>query len=64
MFSLLNLQVPLYEVNPSAIHSLMNVVGNFSSNMGMPVFNPQSVNGYAGYYSSRIMIKTGLPLHL
>jgi hypothetical protein len=38
--------------------------GNFSSNMGMPVFNPQSVNGYAGYYSSRIMIKTGLPLHL
>lgn len=52
MFSLLNLQVPLYEVNPSAIHSLMGVVGNFSSNMGMPVFNPQSVNGYAGYYSS------------
>jgi len=52
MFSLLNLQIPLYNTNPSAIHSLMNVVNNYSSNMGMPVFNPQSVNGYAGYYSS------------
>jgi hypothetical protein len=30
----------------------MNVVGNFSTNMGMPIFSPQSVNGYAGYSSS------------
>ncbi len=52
MFSLLNLQLPAYTANPSAIHSLMGVVANYSSNMGMPVFSPQSVNGYAAYSSS------------
>ncbi|WP_294213361.1 DUF1800 family protein [uncultured Chryseobacterium sp.] len=52
MFSLLNLQVPLYTVNPSAIHSLMNVVNTYASNAGMPLFRPQSVNGYSGYSSS------------
>jgi len=52
LFSLLNLQLPAYTANPSAIHSLMGVVSNYSSNMGMPVFSPQSVNGYAAYSSS------------
>ncbi|WP_100076571.1 DUF1800 family protein [Chryseobacterium camelliae] len=52
MFSLLNLQIPLYTANPSAIHSLMGVVTNYASNAGMPVFRPQSVNGYSGYSSS------------
>ncbi len=52
MFSLLNLQLPAYTANPSAIHSLMGVVANYSFNMGMPVFSPQSVNGYAAYSSS------------
>lgn len=52
LFSLLNLQLPSYTANPSAIHSLMGVVSNYSSNMGMPVFSPQSVNGYAAYSSS------------
>ncbi|KQS94341.1 DUF1800 family protein [Chryseobacterium sp. Leaf394] len=52
MFSFLNLQLPLYTVNPSAIHSLMNVVYTYSNNAGMPIFRPQSVNGYSGYSSS------------
>lgn len=52
MFSLLNLQMPLYTANPSAIHSLMNVVYTYSNNSGMPIFRPQSVNGYSGYSSS------------
>ncbi|MBD8083719.1 DUF1800 family protein [Chryseobacterium caseinilyticum] len=52
MFSLLNLSLPLYTVNPSAIHSLMNVVYTYSNNAGMPIFRPQSVNGYSGYSSS------------
>lgn len=52
MFSILQLQMPSYTANPSAIHSLMNVVNTYSTNMGMPVFRPQSVNGYSGYSSS------------
>lgn len=52
MFSLLNLSLPLYTANPSAIHSLMNVVYTYSNNAGMPIFRPQSVNGYPGYSSS------------
>lgn len=52
MFSLLNLQMPLYTANASAIHSLMNVVAVYSSNAGMPIFRPLSVNGYPGYSSS------------
>lgn len=52
MFSLLNLQMPSYSANPSAIHSMMNVVNTYSTNAGMPIFSPQSVNGYSGYSSS------------
>lgn len=52
LFSLLQLQMPAYTANPSAIHSLMGVVNTYSTNMGMPIFRPQSVNGYSGYSSS------------
>ena len=52
MFSLLNLQMPSYSANPSAIHSMMNVVNTYSTSAGMPIFRPQSVNGYSGYSSS------------
>ena len=52
MFSLLNLQMPSYSANPFAIHSMMNVVNTYSTNAGMPIFSPQSVNGYSGYSSS------------
>lgn len=52
MFSLLHLQTPLYEVNPSSMHSFLSVVFSYSYNSGLPVFRPQSVNGYAGYSSS------------
>ncbi|KQR93879.1 hypothetical protein ASG01_08450 [Chryseobacterium sp. Leaf180] len=52
MFSILQLQMPPYATNPSAIHSLMNVVNTYSTNMGLPIFRPQSVNGYSGYSSS------------
>ena len=44
--------MPLYTSNASAIHSLMNVVAVYSSNAGMPIFRPLSVNGYPGYSSS------------
>ncbi|MFC6267337.1 DUF1800 family protein [Frigoriflavimonas asaccharolytica] len=53
MMSLLELQIPLYEANVSAIHSLMKTrVYNNSFNCGFPIFTPQTVNGYAGYSSS------------
>lgn len=53
MMSLLNLQIPLYQSNVTAIHSLMRSrIFNNCSNSGFPFFTPQSVNGYAGYSSS------------
>jgi uncharacterized protein (DUF1800 family) len=53
MFSLLGLQTPVYSANPSSLHSFLNnVVFVYSYNSGLPIFRPQSVNGYAGYSSS------------
>ena len=52
LFSLLNLTTPTYLANPSSIHSFMSIFSSYSQNAGMPVFRPQSVNGYAGYSSS------------
>ncbi len=52
MFSLLNLTTPTYSANPSSMHSFMSIFASYSQNAGMPVFRPQSVNGYAGYSSS------------
>ena len=53
MFSLLGLQTPNYSANPSSVHSFLNnVVYVYSYNSGLPIFRPQSVNGYAGYSSS------------
>jgi uncharacterized protein (DUF1800 family) len=52
MFSLLNLQVPQYSANPTACHSFFSTVYNYCTNAGLPIFRPQSVNGYAGYSSS------------
>ena len=53
MFSLLGLQTPLYQNNPASLHTFLNnVVYNFSTNSGLPILKPQSVNGYAGYSTS------------
>lgn len=52
MFSLLNLTTPTYSANSSSMHSFMSIFASYSQNAGMPVFRPQSVNGYAGYSSS------------
>ena len=52
MFSLLNLTTPTYSANPNSMHSFMSIFASYSQNAGMPVFRPQSVNGYAGYSSS------------
>lgn len=58
LFSLLNLQTPLYQDNPGSIHKLMlNIVYNYSQNLGVQIFRPQSVNGYAGYSSSPLYDK-------
>ncbi|KIC64569.1 DUF1800 family protein [Chryseobacterium taiwanense] len=52
MFSLLQLSTPLYSANPSSLHSFLSTISSYSQNSGMPVFRPQSVNGYAAYSSS------------
>ena len=53
MMSLLDLQFPLYQNNVASIHSLMNSkILSTSINCAFPIFNPQSVNGFAGYSSS------------
>lgn len=52
MFSLLNLNTPLYSVNPASLHGFLSTISSYSQNQGMPVFRPQSVNGYAAYSSS------------
>lgn len=53
MFTLLELQFPLYTENTLAIHRMMSwVVRSYSRNAGMLIFTPPSVNGYAGYSSS------------
>jgi uncharacterized protein (DUF1800 family) len=52
MFSLLNLSMPTYAANPKALHGYLAIFANYSQNTGMPVFRPQTVNGYAAYSSS------------
>ena len=42
--------MPLYTVNPSAIHTFfVGYIYNYCNNTSFPVFRPQSVNGYTGY---------------
>jgi uncharacterized protein (DUF1800 family) len=53
LFTLLELQFPLYTENALAIHRIMGWgVRSYSGSAGMLVFTPPSVNGYAGYSSS------------
>ena len=52
MFSLLNLTMPTYSANPKALHNYLSAFATYSQNTGMPVFRPQTVNGYAAYSSS------------
>lgn len=52
IISLLQLQMPLYTVNADSIHQFFSTVYYYVQSSGMPVFRPQSVNGYSGYSSS------------
>ncbi len=52
LFNLLQLQTPLYTVNADSIHGLFSTIYYYAQSAGMPIFRPQSVNGYSGYSSS------------
>lgn len=52
VYSLLDLQTPLYADNPLSLYHFFVNTHNFFINCGMPLFKPQSVNGFAGYSSS------------
>lgn len=52
LMSVLQLNTPLYTANAESIHQLFSTVYYYAQSAGMPIFRPQSVNGYSGYSSS------------